>query len=772
MHSDASRATSPASLPSHGPLPKLVFRSGPLRGSVLALEKDRVSLGRDPRNDVSIADTIISSFHAAILRDEEGRFWIEDVGSKNGTFLGGEPIERAELREGDVFFLCQSGPEIQFTLDEPRLPGIVESSTATFVRTGSFGKALRELLPRSRSGLSSILRLTGVRKLLDYRLEEETRRARLRYLGLVAAFFVLSALALAGTVYVQTRNPRGVLPEPIAQTPGDSRDRGTVEDGGANGSARRGASLDLELDPIFGSLFLSYRERPIGLVRVTNARESPLGGTELRLEFLGAAESLLVEPYTALVPEIPPGRSVEVALTPKLSAEALSDRTREVAARATLLREGDILAATTRGVFVHGRHVMSWEDPERIAAFVDPQDPAVVAFVRSVWSRRPETSRHEFPPANIVGALTLLTGLAELGLRYLPDAKNPISARIDEKAIDSINYPGETLLARAGDCDDLSVLSCSALEASGIPTALAIGAGHVIFLFDTGVPAATLRQSPLDPTTVLVRGERVWMPVESTDYARPGANFASAWSAAWRRLQAISSGEMRFVELKEALRRYQPMNPPPDARTGERIATTEWASGRLETSVAFGLASLRRLFRENLALRVQEIEKTFEEGPARQQAIGVLYARSGLLDEARAIFEKAVFGDGNPPSPEMAADWSAADDEEKAVLLTDLASCIALGHRSSGDLELSARYTELALSGFPPDARSERGELMLRLALVHRLRGDLSAERSWREQAFALDPGLRTTYAGLVEEDGTVAGEEPRVFDYLRAGLR
>jgi len=214
------------------------------------------------------------------------------------------------------------------------------------------------------------------------------------------------------------------------------------------------------------------------------------------------------------------------------------------------------------------------------------------------------------------------------------------------------------------------------------------------------------------------------------------------------------------------------MNPPPDERTLARIASTEWASAGLETSIAFGLASLRKLFLENLALRVQEIEKEVEEGPARDQAIGLLYARSGLFDEAKEIFQRAVFGGAKPPSSEETAGWSSAAGEEKFVLLSDLALCLALGHRSAKDLDLSARYTELALSGFPAEARSERGELMLRLALVHRLRGDLSEERNWKQQAFVLDPSLRTTYAGLVETEGAVAGEERKVIDYLRAGLR
>ena len=37
----------------------------------------------------------------AVLIEENGRFWIEDQGSLNGTFLNRKRIERAELSDGD-----------------------------------------------------------------------------------------------------------------------------------------------------------------------------------------------------------------------------------------------------------------------------------------------------------------------------------------------------------------------------------------------------------------------------------------------------------------------------------------------------------------------------------------------------------------------------------------------------------------------------------------------------------------------------------------------
>ena len=52
---------------------------------------------------------------------------------------------------------------------------------------------------------------------------------------------------------------------------------------------------------------------------------------------------------------------------------------------------------------------------------------------------------------------------------------------------DRVNYPGETLLRRSGDCDDIVVLCCSVLEAADIPTAVVVGSSHVIMMFDSGL---------------------------------------------------------------------------------------------------------------------------------------------------------------------------------------------------------------------------------------------------------------------------------------------
>jgi serine/threonine protein kinase len=62
--------------------------------------RSRLTLGRKTENDVLIPDTLASKVHAELL-EEEGRFFLEDLGSRNGTFLGKRRVE-GRVSLGDV----------------------------------------------------------------------------------------------------------------------------------------------------------------------------------------------------------------------------------------------------------------------------------------------------------------------------------------------------------------------------------------------------------------------------------------------------------------------------------------------------------------------------------------------------------------------------------------------------------------------------------------------------------------------------------------------
>lgn len=70
-------------------------------GKKFALDSARVRIGRDPKNHICLDDVYVSKQHAFITY-EEGQFWLEDLGSKNGTKVNGAHIlDRETLRRGD-----------------------------------------------------------------------------------------------------------------------------------------------------------------------------------------------------------------------------------------------------------------------------------------------------------------------------------------------------------------------------------------------------------------------------------------------------------------------------------------------------------------------------------------------------------------------------------------------------------------------------------------------------------------------------------------------
>ena len=67
-------------------------------------------IGRAYDNDVVLTDAHVCPYHAQLHRDAEGRFWLQDLGSLNGTYVGRsrKPIGSAELGEQAQFRLGET----------------------------------------------------------------------------------------------------------------------------------------------------------------------------------------------------------------------------------------------------------------------------------------------------------------------------------------------------------------------------------------------------------------------------------------------------------------------------------------------------------------------------------------------------------------------------------------------------------------------------------------------------------------------------------------
>lgn len=70
----------------------LVVTAGPLRGTTLTLGSTPVLIGRAPECTLVLEDDYASNRHARVYQ-REGQWWVEDLGSTNGTLVSERRIE-------------------------------------------------------------------------------------------------------------------------------------------------------------------------------------------------------------------------------------------------------------------------------------------------------------------------------------------------------------------------------------------------------------------------------------------------------------------------------------------------------------------------------------------------------------------------------------------------------------------------------------------------------------------------------------------------------
>jgi len=88
--------------------------SGSSKGRTVALSESSLplSIGRDPENRVSLDHTAISRFHCRII-SEGGSYYVEDLGSTNGTYLNGRRVSKERLSPGDEIIIANVGIVIE-----------------------------------------------------------------------------------------------------------------------------------------------------------------------------------------------------------------------------------------------------------------------------------------------------------------------------------------------------------------------------------------------------------------------------------------------------------------------------------------------------------------------------------------------------------------------------------------------------------------------------------------------------------------------------------
>ena len=314
---------------------------------------------------------------------------------------------------------------------------------------------------------------------------------------------------------------------------------------------------DEELQPLFPVFYSHYADNPFGTITIKNNEEAAI--TDVRVYFNN--KYMLTRTQIGSYKKIAQGESVLVDITALLN-ESILNQLSDSITDGTIYVEYKLLNKNKDFTYnlsftTLSRNSMTWADDRQAAAFVSPRDASALKFARQVKSIVKGSLRSDMP-VNMQYAGALFCALKEYGINYVIDPTSAYSDNTGGLSIDFLQFPYQTLSYHGGDCDDLSIMNCSLLEALGIETAFITIPGHIYIAFDSGVAPA--KAASLIPGGRYVEyNGKVWIPYEITlctdtydlalrtgysQWVKAGENAAIIpLSEAWKVFRAVSVPE-------------------------------------------------------------------------------------------------------------------------------------------------------------------------------------------------------------------------------------
>ncbi|MDR1419980.1 MAG: hypothetical protein LBI86_06370 [Treponema sp.] len=386
---------------------------------------------------------------------------------------------------------------------------------------------------------------------------------------------------------------------------------------------------------VFPVSYAWYNENPFASIRVTN--NEPNAITMVNVSFY--LEQYMNQPkLCGSVRMLKKGESVDIPVTAFFNDSVLQ-LIENITANARIIVEYRSLGSARQAeipmsIPVYHRNAMSWDDDRRAASFVSARDPSVQWFSRYVSSLvqsrlRPGINR------NIQYALGLFETLSTYGINYVVDPSSSyVELSASSSGLDSLNYPFQTLMYRGGDCDDLSILFCSLLEAAGIESAFVTIPGHIYIAFDSGLTGTEARRDFYAPDELIYHEGKAWVPLEITVLHE---GFFRAWrigAKEWR--DSAARGTAQLYPMSQSWKIYPPVSVP-GAASRFVLPGEDTASAAFDSSVNAWIE-----YEIRPQIRALENRLALGEDPEIRNSIGILYGRYGMTARAREQFTAAV----------------------------------------------------------------------------------------------------------------------------------
>ena len=473
----------------------------------------------------------------------------------------------------------------------------------------------------------------------------------------------------------------------------------------------------INLEPVFPGLYRYYALKPVGNIELFNTGSVPVENITISLSMDRYMDSKGVSGGAAPSIDLPAGESTEAGVFALFNEEVLS------------ISEGDTVSSeltvsyTARGEKYEsviprtlqflGRNAVSWDDDKKIAAFMTAKDPVILKYAKQASGISGEI-RARGLDRNMMTAMKVFEALGALPMNYTIDPSSPYSElSISSGGVDFIQFPGQSLDFKAGDCDDLSILYNTLLESLGIPTAFITIPGHIFTAFQ-------LRMTPREAEKVFAGGrdfilqkDKVWIPVETTLI---GKGFSSARKAGFRQW-AENGSKAGFFSTAESWSIYEPVNFTAD-REIFFPAESRVTGNFLKEVDKFAEGEIRE-HKEQLAVRFEGNEMD----PKYLNSLGLIYSRFGFYDKALDFFDEVISQDDYLPAIMNAGNVCAFQ----------------------GNMDKAVRYYLEAANKAPENPR-----ILLSLGKAYLKLGDYSNAEEAVGRARRIDPGIP---AGLLNQE-------------------
>src|ERR1700753_2686420 len=132
---------------------RVEFRTGTgEKQSIEVPEGSELSIGREVGNDLLLDDEEVSRHHAILRSTEGGGLELQDLSSRNGTFVDGVKITRQRLHGGEQIKIGDT------TIEVPASVPIADQATRLEPRSGGSGE-------RAETGGAATPGLSGIQRM-------------------------------------------------------------------------------------------------------------------------------------------------------------------------------------------------------------------------------------------------------------------------------------------------------------------------------------------------------------------------------------------------------------------------------------------------------------------------------------------------------------------------------------------------------------------------------------------------------------------------------